>query len=91
MKFKKQRVKVGDTVRIRFWDHRSNDEDVREYYLHGRVHRISPRSITIDAWALIDPESADRSPDNSCECFNILRKAIVELLVLNCEENVLPV
>lgn len=79
-RFNKARLKIGDWCRIRFWDHRSNDEDVREYYVSGRVHRVSTRSITIDSWALVDPESADRDPGETCETFSLLKKAIVEII-----------
>lgn len=81
-KFNKARVKIGDWVRVRFWDHRKNDDDIREYYVSGRVHRISVRAITVDTWALIDPESADRDPGETCETMAILRKGIIELILV---------
>ena len=81
-KLNKARVKSNDWVRIRFWDHRKNDDVIREYYVCGRIHRISLRSIVVDTWALIDPESADRVPGDSCETISILRKAIEEIVVL---------
>jgi len=81
-KFNKARVKYGDWVRIRFWDHRKNDDDIREYFVCGRVHRVSTRAITVDTWALIDPESADRQPGETCETISILRKAIEEIVSL---------
>jgi hypothetical protein len=81
-KFNKARVKAGDWVRIRFWDHRKNDDDIREYYVCGRVHRVSVRAITVDTWSLIDPESADRDPGETCETISILKKAIVELIIV---------
>ncbi len=80
-KFNKARVKCDDWVRIRFWDHRKNDDDIREYFVCGRVHRVSVRAITVDTWALIDPESADRDPGETCETIAILRKAIQEIII----------
>lgn len=81
-RFNKARVKVDDWVRVRFWDHRKNDDDVREYFVCGRVHRVSTRSVVIDTWALIDPDSSDRQPGESCETISILKKAIEELIIL---------
>lgn len=87
-RFNKARLKLGDWCRIRFWDHRSNDDDVREYFVCGRVHRISIKAIVIDSWALIDPESADRDPGETCENFSLLRKATVEIVRM-VDENIL--
>jgi hypothetical protein len=82
VKYRKERCKVGDTVRIRFWDHRKNDTDAKEYFAYGRVHHTTKRAITIDYWATIDPDDPDREPDNNTECHSLMRKVITELLVL---------
>lgn len=82
-KFNKARVIVGDWVRVRFWDHRSNDEDVREYYVVGRLHAITKRAYIIDSWALVDPDSADRKVEDTCETFCTLKRAIVEVVKLS--------
>ena len=81
-KLNKTRVIAGDWVRIRFWDHRANDEDVREYYVTGRVHSITIRAYVLDVWALIDPDSADRKSGDTCESYCILKKAVVEVIKL---------
>lgn len=87
-KFNKARVNVGDWVRIRFWDHRVNDEDVREYYVCGRLHAITKRAYVLDSWALVDPESADRKVGDTCETFCTLKKVVVEVIKL-CNNDLL--
>jgi len=81
-KLRKDRCKIGDIVRLRIWDHRKQDDNVREYYVYGRVHRVGPRSITLDSWAIIDPDSADRNPGETTETFTLLKKVTTDVMIL---------
>lgn len=70
-----RRLKPGDLVRIEFYDHTHNMEDISCCEVIGRIHSIDERRVIIDSW--YDPDSTKRVFDqNSLECSAIVRSTI---------------
>lgn len=79
---RKPTVKPGDVVAIRFDDHVEDSDDVYEFIVYGRVAKVSRKAITVDSWALADPDS-DRDDDReNIKSFTILRRVINSIEVL---------
>lgn len=73
--------KVGDEVRIAFIDHVEGTDEVEEYYVYGRVAKVTKRSYTVDSWALQDA-SRDREADrDNITTFTIIRATISEVVI----------
>lgn len=70
-----QPLQVGDEVRIRFWDHTMGGDDPYEFYVYGRIAKITDRAITVDSWAHSKKEH-DRVHGDEVETFCIVRVAI---------------
>ncbi len=78
---KKPVPKVGDWVRIRFDDHVLGSDDVEEFYVSGRVAKVTRKAYTIDSWALVDP-ARDRDHDReNITTHTIVRGVISEVVI----------
>ena len=86
-KRKKPVPKVGDWVRIRFWDHVEGGDKVEEFYVSGRVAVVDRLAYTVDSWAMVD---ADRDRDydrNNITTHTILRAVITEVVIFSLGED----
>lgn len=85
---RKDRIKAGDEARIRFWDHTENSDDPAEYYLYGRVFKVTKSAITLDCWAHIELNCEHRDPKgDEIKTYSILRRCIVEIVKLSTRES----
>jgi len=76
---KKPLAKVGDEVRLLIDDHVENSDDIEEYYVYGRVAKVTKKAYTVDSWAMRDM-SRDRDHDrDNITTFTILRGVIREV------------
>jgi hypothetical protein len=72
--------KVGDVVELEILDHDHSDEDdVYEATLYGKVVKVSSRAVIVDSW---HPTDVDTPRDklrgkNAIDTFVIVRRAIV--------------
>lgn len=78
MPVKKPQPKAGDVVRIRFMDHVEDGDEVEEFFVYGRVAKVSKQAYTVDSWAWVDPDG-DR--DGNIKAFTILRAVIKEVVI----------
>ena len=77
-----QRVKRGDEVRLRCWDHMEGCDEPHEFYVYGRVQVLGKRSLTVDCWAHIDLNDPERDPSgDNIKTYTLLRKCITEIKV----------
>ena len=77
-----RRVKRGDEVRLRCWDHMEGADEPQEFYVYGRVQRVARTAITLDCWAHIDLNYTDRDPSgDNIKTYTLLRKCITEINV----------
>ncbi len=73
--------KKGDTVRIQICDHIKNADDLPNNYVYGRVHKVTDDTITLDWWAMVDPEIL-RNLGDEVECITIQRRSIDRISVV---------
>lgn len=73
----KRPVRVGDVLRVEFWDHTEGEVPCR-IEAFGRVRSLNRRAITLASWQVIEP------PDtfDSQTLYTILRSAITSTKVL---------
>lgn len=79
MRRKKPTPSVGQWVRVKFFDHVEGSDDVAEYYVSGRVAKVTQKAYTIDAWARVDPRHDRESDRENITSYTILRAVIDEV------------
>lgn len=78
--------KPGDEIRLLIFDHHQNAEQLIKFYVYGRVHTVTPKSITLDSWAHEDPDNIKREPGDNIELWTIIRSAILQTCVAEWTE-----
>lgn len=69
-------------VAIRFDDHVEDSDEVYEFIAYGRVAKVTRKAITVDSWAMTDPESNRDDDRENIKSFTILRRVINSIDVL---------
>jgi hypothetical protein len=77
------KVSVGNLVEIRFWDHHENLDEPVEYFVYGRVAKVTRLAITVHTWATIDGKPVDEDNRHNIHMFTIVRSAITEINFLH--------
>jgi len=75
--------KVGDEVRLRFWDHSEGGGDPIELYVYGLVADVSKLRIKLESWTTVDPKAPERTDDRNVARCGILCSCITEVVKLN--------
>lgn len=80
-KLRKPVPSKGDWVRIRFHDHVEGSDDVAEYYVSGRVAKVTQQAYTVDSWAAVDPNQDRDGNRENITTNTILRGVITEVVI----------
>lgn len=77
----KRKLKVGMVVAIHFLDHMHNSDGDKpqEAIMYGRVAVITDIALTVDAWALEDPQADRGKSGDVTESFTIVRATISKI------------
>jgi hypothetical protein len=71
--------KLNDIVEIRALDHVRNDNRTYEFFVWGRVGKITRNDITVFVWSAVDTSTAVSRDEGTAEWFVIVKKAIKEI------------
>jgi hypothetical protein len=72
-------VRIGDEVRVQFYDHVEDGTEAINFTVWGRVSDLTKRTISIECWAYTDPNEEDK---NNVKVYTIVKKAISSLVVV---------
>ena len=76
------KVRTGDIVAIRFYDHveSDSDSDVLEFWAYGHVVHVDETCIKIHSWHFVDPvQEAGTGKASNVKGFSIVRGAVLEV------------
>lgn len=67
-------MKIGDIVKITFFDHCLRSEDIFEVVVFGEIHKLDKLKVVIVFW-----ESVNLNYDNNNEYMSIVRTTIKKI------------
>jgi len=72
------KLKIDDTVKIRFFDHTEGESGLLEFFVYGKLVKKTKSCLTVQSWCYADSDEFD----SNVVQFNISRPSIVDVVVL---------